>query len=58
MRLTPPTVAVWTVALVLGLLGILLKLSVLRLPALGIEAFWLVGIAFLLLLVAPLVKGM
>ena len=58
MRLTPPTVAVWTVALVLGLLGFLLKFNVLRLPNLGIEAFWLLGIGFLLLLIAPLVKGM
>ena len=58
MRLTPPTVAVWTVALVFGLLGFLLKFNVLRLPSLGIEAFWLVGIGFLLLLFAPLVKGM
>ena len=58
MRLTPPTVAVWTVALVLGLLGFLLKFNVLRLPNLGIEAFWLLGIGFLLLLFAPLVKGM
>jgi hypothetical protein len=58
MRLTPPTVAVWAVALVFGLLGILIKMSVLRLPNLGIEAFWLLGIGFLLLLIAPLVKGM
>jgi hypothetical protein len=58
MRLTPPTMAVWTVALVFGLLGFLLRFNVLRLPGLGIEAFWLVGIGFLLLLIAPLVKGL
>jgi hypothetical protein len=58
MRLTPPSTAVWTVALVLGLLGFLVRFNVLRLPGLGIESFWLVGIGFLLLLVAPLVKGL
>jgi len=50
--------AIWLVAFILGLLGILLRMQVLRLPGLGIEAFWLVGIAFILLLIAPLVKGL
>jgi hypothetical protein len=58
MRLTPPSTAVWTVALVFGLLGFIVRFHILRLPALGIEAFWLVAIGFLLLLIAPLVKGM
>ena len=58
MRLTPPSMAIWLVAFILGLLGILLRMQVLRLPGLGIEAFWLVGIAFILLLIAPLVKGL
>ena len=58
MRLTPPSTAVWTVALVFGLLGFLLRFRVLSLPGLGIESFWLVGIGFLLLLIAPLVKGL
>jgi len=58
MRLTPPSMAAWTVAFVLGLLGFLLRFNVLRLPNLGIESFWLVGIGFLLLLIAPLVKGL
>jgi hypothetical protein len=58
MRLTPPSMAVWTIALVFGLLGFLLRFRVLQLPGLGIEAFWLVGIGFLLLLVAPIFKGM
>jgi hypothetical protein len=58
MRLTPPSMAVWTIALVFGLLGFLLRFNVLRLPGLGIESFWLVGIGFLLLLVAPIFKGM
>jgi hypothetical protein len=58
MRLTPPSTAVWTVALIFGLLGFIVRFQILRLPALGIEAFWLVGIGFLLLLLAPLVKGM
>lgn len=58
MRLTPPSMAVWTVALIFGLLGFLLRFHVLRLSGLGIEPFWLVGIGFILLLIAPLVKGL
>jgi hypothetical protein len=50
--------AAWTIAFVFGLLGFLLRYHVLRVPGLGIEAFWLVGIGFLLLLIAPLVKGL
>jgi hypothetical protein len=58
MRLTPPSTAVWTVALVFGVLGFVVRFGVLRLPGLGIDAFWMVGIGFILLLLAPLVKGM
>lgn len=58
MKLTPPSAASWTFALVFGLLGFLLKFHVIRLPGLGIESFWLVGIGYLILLVATLVKGL
>jgi hypothetical protein len=50
--------AVWAVALIFGLLGFLMRFHVLHLSNMGIEAFWLVSIGFLLLLIAPLVKGM
>jgi hypothetical protein len=56
VRLTPPAQTTWLVAVVLGLLGIFIRTGALRLP--GIEAFWLVVIAFVLLVIAPLTKGL
>jgi hypothetical protein len=58
MKLTPPSAASWTIALVFGVLGFVLRFHLLRLPGLGIEAFWLVGIGYLILLIATLVKGL
>ena len=57
MRLTPPATATWIIALVFGLLGILSHEGVFRIPGLGIQAFWLLAVGFVLLLIAPLVKG-
>jgi hypothetical protein len=58
VRLTPPAQTTWLVAVVLGLLGILIRTGALHLPGLGIDSFWLVVIAFLLLVIAPLAKGL
>lgn len=58
MRLTPPARATWLVALILGILGILVRIQALRLPGLGFDPFWLVALAFGLLALAPLAKGL
>ena len=58
MRLTPPATATWIIALVLGVLGILAQQGVFRIPGLGVQPFWLVTIGYVLLLVAPLVRGL
>jgi hypothetical protein len=58
MKLTPPATATWIIALVFGLLGILAHERVFRIPGLGVEAFWLLAIGFVLLLIAPLVRGL
>jgi hypothetical protein len=58
VRLTPPAQATWIVAVILGLVGVLVRTGALRLPGLGVEAFWLVAAAFVLLAVAPLAKGL
>ena len=58
MRLTPPAQTTWLVALILGLLGILIRTGALRFPGLGFDAFWLVVLAFALLVIAPLSKGL
>lgn len=57
MRLTPPSVASWVIAVILGVLGILLHENIVHLR-LGLESFWLVAAAFMLLAVASLVRGL
>jgi hypothetical protein len=58
VRLTPPAQLTWIIALILGAIGILIRVGALRLPQLGLDAFWLIAVAFLLLLIAPLSKGL
>ena len=58
MRLTPPAQTTWLVALILGVLGIFIRTGALRLPGLGFDAFWLVVLAFALLVIAPLSRGL
>ena len=55
MKLNPPKQVTWVIALILGILGILAYL----LPLGGISAlaFWLVVIAFLLLIFATVMEG-
>lgn len=56
MKLSAPTQAVWLIAVILGILGILAFLGVV--PPLAAYAFWLVTIAFVMLALATLLKGM
>ncbi len=56
MKLTPPKEITFGIAVVLGLLGLFSFLGVFTL--LPIEAFWLLFIGFVLLVVALLVKGL
>ena len=56
MHLTPPKTITFWIAVVLGLLGLFSFLGVLTI--LPIEAFWLAFLAFALLVVALLVKGL
>ena len=58
MRLTPPAQLTWIIALIVGSLGILVRVGALRLPGLGVDSFWLVTVAFVLLLVAPMTRGL
>ena len=56
-RLSAPTMAVWLIALIVGLLGILIHIRAVHLR-LGVEDFWLVAGSLILLLVANLLKGL
>ena len=57
MKLTPPSVAAWLIAVILGGLGILMHIGALHLR-IGVEPFWLVGAGFILLAIASLVRGL
>ena len=56
MKLTPPKVITWWIAVILGVLGLLGFLG--TLAALGTYAFWLVLIGLVLMLVATLIKDL
>lgn len=55
MKLTPPKTITFWIAVALGVLGLLVFLG--AIPAF-LPAFWLVFIAFALLVVALMVKGL
>ena len=57
-RMTPPAQSTWLIALIVGVLGILVRTGAVHLQGLGIDSFWLVAGAYLLLLVAALSKGL
>jgi hypothetical protein len=56
-RLSAPTMAVWLIALIVGVTGILIHVRAINLR-LGVEDFWLVAGSLVLLLVANLLKGL
>lgn len=58
MRLNAPTRPTWAIAAVVGILGILMQLTTLAIPGLLIAPFWLVSIAFLILLVATVARNL
>jgi len=58
MKLSAPKKSTWWIAVVLGVLGILLNLGVLAIAGLSGYAFRLVVIAFVLLVLGTLLKGL
>jgi len=56
MKLSAPTQAVWIIAIVLGVVGILGH--VLPIAAVAGYSFWLVSVAFILLALGTTLKGM
>jgi hypothetical protein len=56
MKLSPPKVITWWIAVVIGVLGILS--TVITIPALSPYAFWLVVIGFVLLALATAIDGL
>lgn len=60
MRLNAPTKAVWTITLILGIVGIAgwLVGVLMTIPVIPIIAFWVVVVGLALLLLATAMKGM
>jgi hypothetical protein len=56
LKLSAPTVPIWALAVILGVLGILASLVVI--PFLSPLAFWMVAFAFVILAAATAIKGM
>jgi hypothetical protein len=56
MRLNAPKKIIWLISLIVGLLGVIF--SVVTVPFLTTISFWLVVIAWLLLILATYLKGM
>lgn len=56
MKLTPPKIITWWIAVILGVLGLLGHFGVIA--GLGAYAFWLVTIGLILLVLATLLKDL
>jgi len=56
MRLNAPKKIIWLISLLVGLLGVIF--SVVTVPFLTTISFWLVVIAWLLLILATYLKGL
>ena len=56
MKLSAPTQAVWYIAVILGILGIISALTII--PGLSGSAFWLVAIGWVLLVIGTATKGL
>ena len=55
-RLTAPRYGTWLVAVILAALGFLVQYGVIG--SFGISAFWLVAIAFIILFLGTLLRGL
>lgn len=56
MKLSPPKVITWWIAVIVGAIGILA--SLVTIPVLSGFAFWLVVIGFVLLALATAIEGL
>lgn len=56
MKLTPPEVITWWIAVILGVLGILGHFT--KIPFVTVYDFWFVAVAFVLLALATYFEGL
>jgi len=53
-----PKLSTWLISVILAVLGILLYLGNIRIPLLAPYYFWLVVVAFILLALGSIIKGL
>ncbi|QGY41337.1 hypothetical protein GM415_14790 [Pseudodesulfovibrio cashew] len=60
MNLSAPQVITWVVGVIIGLLGILIQMDVMSVPALEnlVRPFWLVSTGFVILAVSNVFRGL
>lgn len=58
MRLTPPRTINWSIAVLFGFIGILLQQGIIPLETYPELGFWSMTIAFLILAIATLFRGL
>ena len=58
MRLNPPKVITWLIAVIIGVLGILMYFKVFAIPGFAVKPFYLEMAAFVLLALATLLSGL
>ena len=58
MKTQAPKSITWIISVILAVLGILLYLRIITIPVLAPYDFWLVAVAFILLALGNIVKGL
>ena len=58
MKTQAPKSIVWIISVILAALGILLYLRIISIPVLAPYDFWLVAVAFVLLALGNILKGL
>jgi hypothetical protein len=58
VKIRAPKSSTWIISVILAVLGILLYLGIIKIPALAPYDFWLVAVAFILLALGNILKGL
>jgi len=58
MKTQAPKSIIWLISVILAALGILLYLRIITIPVLAPYDFWLVAVAFILLALGNILKGL
>jgi hypothetical protein len=57
VKTNAPSLVIWVISVILGVLGILLHFGIIKIATLTPYIFWLVAVAFILLALASILRG-